>query len=89
MAMTSLQILQKYFAHSSFRGCQQEIIDHILTCKHSLAPMPTGMGKSVCYQIPALMLAGLTLVVSPLIALMKDQADRLNPMKSYFLRFHQ
>lgn len=89
MAMTSLQILQKYFGHSSFRGCQQEIIDHILAGNHCLALMNTGMGMSVCYQIPALMLAGLTLVVSPLIALMKNQVDSLNPMKSYFFRFHQ
>ena len=65
MAMTSLQILQKYFGHSSFRGCQQEIIDHILTCNHSLALMTTGMGKSVCYQIPALMLGTKPKIIIP------------------------
>ncbi|RJX32951.1 MAG: ATP-dependent DNA helicase RecQ [Desulfurivibrio sp.] len=75
--MTSVQILQKYFGHRSFRGRQQEIIDHLLAGNHALVLMPTGMGKSVCYQIPALMLPGLTLVISPLIALMKDQVDRL------------
>ncbi|MEW6291445.1 MAG: ATP-dependent DNA helicase RecQ [Thermodesulfobacteriota bacterium] len=75
--MTSLQILRKYFGHPCFRGCQQEIIDHILAGGHALVMMPTGMGKSVCYQIPALMLPGLTLVISPLIALMKDQVDGL------------
>lgn len=76
-AMTPLQILQKYFGHPSFRGCQQEIVNHLLAGNHALVLMPTGMGKSVCYQIPALMLPALTLVISPLIALMKDQVDGL------------
>ena len=75
--MTPVQILRQYFGHSSFRGCQQEIIDHLLAGRHALVLMPTGMGKSVCYQIPALMLSGLTVIISPLIALMKDQVDSL------------
>ncbi|MEW6521520.1 MAG: DEAD/DEAH box helicase [Thermodesulfobacteriota bacterium] len=57
--MTSLRILQKFFGHSSFRGRQQEIIDHLLAGNNALVLMPTGMGKSVCYQVPALLLPGL------------------------------
>ncbi len=75
--MTPLDILKKYFDHSFFRGNQEEIINHILAERHALVLMPTGMGKSVCYQIPALILPGLTVVISPLIALMKDQVDSL------------
>ncbi|MCB2180452.1 MAG: ATP-dependent DNA helicase [Desulfobulbaceae bacterium] len=75
--MQSLDILQKFFGYSSFRGQQQAIIDHILSGRHALVLMPTGMGKSCCYQIPALMLPGLTVVISPLIALMQDQVDTL------------
>ncbi|MBI5556029.1 MAG: ATP-dependent DNA helicase RecQ [Deltaproteobacteria bacterium] len=75
--MLPSQLLQHYFGHSSFRGRQREIIDHVLAGRHALVLMPTGMGKSVCYQIPALILPGLTLVISPLIALMKDQIDNL------------
>ncbi|KAA3619429.1 MAG: ATP-dependent DNA helicase RecQ [Calditrichaeota bacterium] len=75
--MNATKILNKYFGHPSFRGLQQEIIKHIVAHKHALVIMPTGMGKSLCYQIPALMQKGLTLVISPLIALMKDQVDAL------------
>lgn len=69
--------LKKYFGFTSFRSSQEQIIERTLAGKHSLVIMPTGMGKSLCYQIPALMFDGLTLVVSPLIALMKDQVDGL------------
>lgn len=75
--MDPLQLLQQYFGHSTFRTGQQEAIDAILQQKDVLAVMPTGAGKSICYQIPALMLSGITLVISPLISLMQDQVENL------------
>ena len=69
--------LRKYFGHASFRDGQEEVITSILSDRSALAVFPTGGGKSLCYQLPALLFDGLTLVVSPLIALMKDQVDSL------------
>ena len=72
-----LETLKQRFGHGSFLPLQEAIIDSVLAGRNSLVIMPTGSGKSICYQLPALFLDGLTLVVSPLIALMKDQVDAL------------
>ena len=75
--MDSLTLLQTYFGFSEFRLGQQAVMDALHTEGKALAVFPTGGGKSLCYQLPALMFDGVTLVVSPLIALMKDQIDFL------------
>ena len=72
-----VQVLQRHFGWSEFREGQPEVIGSLLRGDSALAVFPTGGGKSLCYQLPALMLDGLTVVVSPLIALMKDQIDQL------------
>lgn len=74
------QVLKETFGYDEFRHGQEEIINHVLNQENVLGIMPTGGGKSICYQLPALVLDNLTLVISPLISLMKDQVDALNLM---------
>jgi ATP-dependent DNA helicase RecQ len=74
---TALQILEKYWGHNQFRPLQEGIIDAVLAKKDVLALLPTGGGKSICFQVPALLKDGMCLVISPLIALMQDQVSNL------------
>ena len=75
--MDKLAALRQYFGFSEFRAGQQTLIDAVLSGRDALGIMPTGGGKSLCYELPALLLPGITLVVSPLISLMKDQVMAL------------
>src|SRR5882672_2358164 len=75
-----LEVLRKVFGYGAFRGAQAAIIDHVLAGGDAMVLMPTGGGKSLCYQIPSIVRRGTGIVVSPLIALMQDQVDALRQL---------
>ena len=87
MSQKALDILSSLFGYDRFRGHQAEIIEHVSAGNNALVLMPTGGGKSLCYQLPSLIRDGVGIIVSPLIALMQDQVDALQQLgiKASFL----
>lgn len=88
MTETPLSILQQYWKHGQFRPLQEDIIQSVLKGVDTLALLPTGGGKSICFQVPALLLKGVCLVISPLLALMKDQVEQLKKRGIYAVAVH-
>src|SRR5215210_7717709 len=76
----ALEVLERVFGYDTFRGPQREVVDHVVAGGDALVLMPTGGGKSLCYQVPALLREGVGVVISPLIALMQDQVDALRAL---------
>ena len=85
---TPLSILQRYWKHSQFRPLQEDIIHSVLQGVDTLALLPTGGGKSICFQVPALAMEGLCVVVTPLIALMRDQVEQLKKREILAVAIH-
>src|ERR1044072_2732910 len=79
-ASRATEVLNRVWGYQDFRGAQREIIEHVVAGGDALVLMPTGGGKSLCYQIPALVRDGVGVVISPLIALMQDQVDALRAL---------
>ena len=75
---TPIEVLNQVFGYESFRGFQEEVVETVVSGRDALVLMPTGGGKSLCYQLPALLRDGVAVVVSPLLALMQDQVDALD-----------